>query len=209
MFLMSHLTFTKNVNGLDIPMNNPVQRRPLRNAEKGQSLVEMAVGMVVLIMLLSGLLDLGRLYYIYVALEDAAGEAVLYLSIDPYCRDEDDKRGPTPSDISTDERCECVNPNNARYRAEHAPGADIIDWSRIDAEERFKTIVPGRYTDDGDFEPLVTPGGEVTVELSYPVALLTPIVPQFTGLNPIILRSSASQTIIRYWKSEPDMACAN
>ncbi len=173
-----------------------------RNAEKGQSLVEMAVGMVILVMLLSGLLDLGRIFYIYVALEDAAGEAALYLSIDPYCRDSGDIRDPTPSNINGDE-CRCADPNNAHFRAQRAPGADIIDWSLVN----YAPTVPGRYV-DGDFEPLVTPGGQVTVELTYPVGLLTPIMPRFYGVNPIVLKSTATQTIIRYWKSEPDMACA-
>lgn len=160
--------------------------------------------MVIMVMLLSGLLDLGRLFYIYVALEDAAGEAALYLSIDPYCREPEDWRDPTPASINGDE-CQCVNPNNARYRAEHAPGADVIDWSLI----TYKPTVPLRYNDDGDLEPIVSPGGQVSVELTYPIALLTPIIPRFTGLNPITLRSTATQTIIRYWKSEPDMACAS
>jgi len=176
-----------------------------RRAERGQSLVEFAVGSVILILLMSGLLDLGRLWYIYVALEDAAGEAALYLSVDPYCRTEDDWRDPTPSDIGpSPEACKCLNPNNGRYRAEHAPGADILDWSQI----TYNPIVPLIPNADGDLVPLVTPGGVVEVELTYPVHLLTPIIPRFTGINPIILRSHATQTIIRYWKSESDMACA-
>ena len=51
--------------------------------EQGQSLVEFAVGLVVILVILCGLLDLGRAYFIYVALEDGAGEAALYLSINP------------------------------------------------------------------------------------------------------------------------------
>jgi Flp pilus assembly protein TadG len=181
-------------------MKTALMRR--NNAEKGQSLVEMTVGMVILVMLLSGLLDLGRIFYIYVALEDAAGEAALYLSIDPYCQDDNDWRDPTPANINGDE-CRCANPNNAKYRAERAPGADVIDWSLI----TYTPTVPLRNV-DGELEPIVTPGGQVSVELSYPVSLLSPFIPSFTGVNPIMLRSTATQTIIRYWKSEPDMACA-
>jgi hypothetical protein len=45
-----------------------------RKAQKGQSLVEFSLGLVFLLIIVSGLIDLGRLYFTHVALEDAAGE---------------------------------------------------------------------------------------------------------------------------------------
>ena len=51
--------------------------------ESGQSLVEVAFGMVILLVLLAGVLDLGRMYFTFVALEDSVGEAALYLAINP------------------------------------------------------------------------------------------------------------------------------
>lgn len=52
-----------------------MERRELR---RGQSLVEFALILPVLVMLLLGLLDLGRIYFAYVAITDAAGEGVSY-----------------------------------------------------------------------------------------------------------------------------------
>ena len=45
---------------------------------KGQGLVEFALILPVLIILLMGVVDLGRTYYVYVAITDAAREGVAY-----------------------------------------------------------------------------------------------------------------------------------
>lgn len=51
--------------------------------EKGQSLVEVAILFPLLLLLLMGVMDLGRAYYALVALNDAAEEGAMYASIDP------------------------------------------------------------------------------------------------------------------------------
>lgn len=51
--------------------------------ERGQSLVEMAILLPLLLLLMIGLLDLGRAYYVIVALRDAADEGASYASIAP------------------------------------------------------------------------------------------------------------------------------
>jgi len=50
-----------------------------QQAERGQSLVEMSIGFIILTLIVMGILDLGRVYFLNLALEDAAGEAALYL----------------------------------------------------------------------------------------------------------------------------------
>jgi Tfp pilus assembly protein PilV len=49
----------------------------------GQSLVEVALALPVLVMLMLGLLDFGRAYYAIVSLKDAAEEGATYASIAP------------------------------------------------------------------------------------------------------------------------------
>ena len=56
--------------------------------EKGQSLTELALVLPVMLLILAGVLDLGRLYYVTVALTDAAGEGAIYAAINPYATDE-------------------------------------------------------------------------------------------------------------------------
>lgn len=56
--------------------------------EKGQSLVELAFGMVVLLVLLAGIVDLGRLLFFYIAMRDAAQEGAVYGQLNPmFCLD--------------------------------------------------------------------------------------------------------------------------
>lgn len=147
-------------------LNKGYRRRA--EMERGQSLVEMAISMGVLVLLLMGLLDLGRAYFVYVALEDAAGEAALYLSIYPKCRFESDG-------------AECVDPNNAQYRAETASGGNI-DWSLV-------SVAVDRPSIYGVGDP-------VTVTIEYPFTLITPIIPRIAGVNPIVLTGQATQIII-------------
>lgn len=145
--------------------------------EKGQSLVEMSIGMVVLIMLISGLLDLGRLYFTYVALEDSVGEAALYLALNPDC--------PTAASGP-----QCADPNNAQYRARRSgtgpatSSFNVVDW------ELVNVFVDG--------PPAVWGVGEmVTVRIEYPFRLLTPVIPRIAGVNPITLYATASSIILR------------
>jgi len=50
---------------------------------RGQGLVEFAVILVAILILIAGVVDLGRAFLAYIALRDAAQEAALYGSINP------------------------------------------------------------------------------------------------------------------------------
>jgi Flp pilus assembly protein TadG len=52
-------------------------------SEKGQGLVEMALSITFLILILSGVMEFGRLFYSYMALTEAAQEGASYGSIAP------------------------------------------------------------------------------------------------------------------------------
>lgn len=51
--------------------------------ESGQSLTEMAISFIFLALLLAGIAELGRAFYTFISLRDAAQEGALYGSIDP------------------------------------------------------------------------------------------------------------------------------
>ena len=55
----------------------------IKRKERGQSLVEFAIVLPILLIILAGVLDLGRLYYAYVAVTDAAAEGAAYAAIWP------------------------------------------------------------------------------------------------------------------------------
>lgn len=136
--------------------------------ERGQSLVELAIGMVVLMFIIAGLIDLGRAYYIYVALEDSAGEGATYLSINPKCR--------TAADGA-----ECADPNNAEFRARNAGGAEL-KWDNV----KLTINRPKVY---GVGEP-------ISVQAQYTFPLITPIISQIAGSHGITLTTESSQIII-------------
>ena len=52
-------------------------------ANKGQSLVEFAFGMSFILIMLAGVVDLGRVYFTFLSLRDAAQEGALYGSLAP------------------------------------------------------------------------------------------------------------------------------
>lgn len=138
-----------------------------RHLERGQALVETAIGFLFILVILLGMLDMGRLYFLYIALEDSAGEAALFLAINYTCKD--------------DSKTQCADPNNAYYRAEHAVDNDL-DWSKA-------TITVEQP--DG-----VGTGGKVVVTIEYPFTLLTPIISQIVGDDTIKLTGSATQTMV-------------
>ena len=47
-------------------------------SEKGQSLVELAISLMVLLLILAGVVDLGNMMFQYMAMRDAAQEAASY-----------------------------------------------------------------------------------------------------------------------------------
>jgi len=55
---------------------------PMRS-ERGQSLVELAITLVAILILLAGIVDLGRAFFAYMSLRDAAQEAALFGSLNP------------------------------------------------------------------------------------------------------------------------------
>lgn len=59
-------------------MKNVQLKTRQNETEKGQSLVELAIGLVVLLWLLSGIFDVGRAIFTKFALQDAAEEGIIY-----------------------------------------------------------------------------------------------------------------------------------
>jgi hypothetical protein len=54
------------------------QRTNFRKMERGQSLLELALGLVILITLLAGIVDLGRAIFTQLTMRDAVGEGVVF-----------------------------------------------------------------------------------------------------------------------------------
>jgi Flp pilus assembly protein TadG len=88
-----------------------------RRSERGQSMVEMALMMTVLLVVLSAVLDLGRGFFSFIAIQNAAAEGALYAAINPLCRDAN-----TPG---------CTNPNNVVFRTQNESPDGLVDKQKM------------------------------------------------------------------------------
>lgn len=121
--------------------------------ESGQSLVELAVSIVILLILLAGVVDLGRVAYYYIAMRDTAQEAASYAAIFPHKSDEILKRAVAgmnglidPSHViyriyhtgsGFDYECVWENPDTATYSNLPSCGKEqnVTDYSVYDVIE--------------------------------------------------------------------------
>jgi len=134
--------------------------------ERGQSLMELALMMTLLLVILAGILDIGRAYFTYVALRDAAGEGAYYGSIHPTWH----ASGDNP------------NPNNIEYRVKQsAPSGGLINWSlatvSVDA-------------------PDTSPSELIKVTIAYDYTLVTPFVGALVGSQTVQIKASSVAEII-------------
>ena len=143
-----------------------------QSSERGQSLVELAASLVVLLLLLSGVLDIGRAFFTFVTIENAAGEGALFAAYHPTWVTYDDAVGGGASSPEY---------NNVTYRAAHESPTGVVDWSRavvsVDA-------------------PVLSAGQPVTVTVSYSYTLLTPFIGNIVGSDSLPLNATAAQMIL-------------
>jgi Flp pilus assembly protein TadG len=155
----------------------PLTKRDLSpEHERGQSLVELALVFVLLLWLVSVILDLGRAYYVIVALENAAEEGAAYASIDPACLQEGE---------STD----CDDPDNAVWRARHENPGGMLSPDLITVNFTSASASPA-------------PGDAITVHASYPYEVMTPLGGTVLGTDTITLTGSATRIVLLASSSE-------
>ncbi len=120
--------------------------------QRGQSFVEAALAIPILLILLGGIIDLGRGFLILVAVENAAGEGALYGAVHPECLTDDHA-----STI-----CQGTESVDGRVREEGRPIIDLTE------ENSTVTI---RIEDDA---PIVA-GSTLLVTVQYIYEPLTPL----------------------------------
>ena len=113
---------------------NKMIKKIKNNNESGQSLVELAVSIIILLILLAGVVDLGRVAYYYIAMRDAAQEAASYASIFPHRPHEILKRGYAGLNG-------LLTPTEIIYRTNHVGGSSDFEcvWE-IDPDN---VVLPG------------------------------------------------------------------
>ena len=148
----------------------------LDNFQRGQSLVELAVSFIVIMLLLSGALDFGMALFSYVVLRDAAKEGATYGSLNP-------------TDISgITARVRAASPRDADQFALYPVSIDddtlvnvTVDWT--DPSLKCEGLSNGEST-----------GIIVAVEFDYQLSM--PLIGSILGGSAIPLRAVATDTIL-------------
>jgi Flp pilus assembly protein TadG len=145
--------------------------------ERGQSFVEMAFGMVVLVILLGGLIDLGRAFLILVSVENAAGEGALFGATHPTCLTDD--HAPTA----------CVGDENVVARVQEE-GKPIIDLTSANSTIDI-------FDDDINLtdSPPIVGGATLKIKVVYHYSPVTPLGFLIWG-NQAEVRAEASQELL-------------
>lgn len=144
---------------------------PNTDQQRGQSLVEFALMLPILLIMLMGTLDVGRMYFAYIAIHNAAGEGALYAAINPKC-------------IHASDGWECADPNNAEYRAMHESPAGTIDWRRITIE-----VEPADRSGLREGDP-------IAIIVRYEYDILTPVISPFVEDGKLQLTARAVQDVL-------------
>ena len=139
-------------------------------SERGQSLVELAISLVVLLYLLSGAVELGITFFQYVQLRDAAQEGALYGSTQQ------------TRDLTAIE---------TRVRNASSSPINLADTTNVIVE--IKGLDPA----GNDKPPLTTcesDGLQVTVRYNHRIFM--PFMPQILGRTVIPLAASVTDTVL-------------
>lgn len=148
------------------PTRPAAHPRPGGEAENGQALVEMALMAVILMILLSFLLDIGRAYYSYQALKDAAGEGAYYGSVHPTWTD-------APP---------CEDKDTISYRVRHAaPSGGLVDLTAASVNVSA---------------PAVSAGNFITVTATTNFQLIAPFTGMLIGTQTLQLKAVSSARIL-------------
>lgn len=142
--------------------------------ERGQSLVELAVSLLILLMLLSGAAEFGVLFFQYIELRDAAQEGALYASTHPLVAD-------VP---------EILN------RVKGASDKPINLNDAITNGEVTVTIsVDGKLSTDAAFADVNCEGHAVTVLVHYDHRVFMPFMSRWIGQT-VPLDATVTDTIL-------------
>lgn len=149
----------------------------LIKSQRGQSLVELGISLLILLYLLSGAAEFGVLFFQYVQLRDAAQEGALYGSMNPYI----DSNANGKFDVG-----EPVNQAAIETRARAASG------SPIDLTDPAVIIV----ATSADGSNMFCEGHGLQVTVSFTHHIFMPFMPQILNQSDIPLTAKVVDTIL-------------
>jgi len=161
--------------------------------ERGQSLVELAISLVILLYLLSGAVEFGIIFFQYVQLRDAAQEGALYASTHPYL--DANVNGTFDSVNATTGEQTTANTAAIQARARQSSPTN----SPINLQDPAVTVTVTSSDASNLFCEGLTAGGlshGITVTVSYTHHIFMPFMPKLIGRSDIPLNATVTDTIL-------------
>ncbi len=161
------------------------------NKQRGQSLVELAISLTVMLLLLSGAVSFGMALFSYVAIRDAAQEGALYGSFNPYIDSNHNGKYDTGelngATICARVKAASDSPVNMNAFACTTDGAASHAGNNIDVSATTGSACEGVTGS--------TPNGvQVRVEYNYPIIM--PYIGGIIGSDHIHLNAVVTDTIL-------------
>lgn len=148
-----------------------------RNSERGQSLVELSISLVVLLLLLSGAVEFGLAFFQFVQLRDAAQEGALFGSMD----------------------ANGLNIPNIETRARNASTSpiDLGDTSIVSVSIYINDALARQSDENGVVQNALCgqEGDALRVEVSYDHVVFMPFMANIIG-NTVPLNATVTDTIL-------------
>jgi Flp pilus assembly protein TadG len=140
----------------------------IRTFERGQSLVELAISLVILLYLLAGAVEFGLAFFQFVQLRDAAQEGALYGSINP------------PVNAGDTTKIDAI-----KTRVKQSSNSPI-NLQTDTSVNITVTVTDSKYCE----------GGSLEVRVSYPHQIFMPFIPNLIGSSTINLNAVVTDTIL-------------
>ena len=137
-------------------------------SERGQSLVELGVSLLILLYLLSGAAEFGVLFFQFVQLRDAAQEGALYGSMNPPL-----SAGDTTKIAAIESRARNASTSPINLITDPGVGISVV-------------VTDGQYCE----------GGALKITVTYPHHIFMPFMPQLLGRDHIDLSAEVTDTIL-------------
>lgn len=143
------------------------------NSQRGQSLVELSISLVLLLILLSGAVEFGMAFFQFVQLQDAAQEGALYGS---------------------------MNPQTCQPILDRVTGASNTPVQLAnglsDGSVRIFVSINSTNCGDAGWDGLACEGNGLKVDVYYDHKIFMPFLPQVLNRSMLTLHASVTDTIL-------------
>jgi hypothetical protein len=139
------------------------------NSQRGQSLVELSISLVLLLVLLSGAVEFGMAFFQFVQLQDAAQEGALYGS---------------------------MNPSDTTGIMDRIKGASNSPVDLTGPGVTIAVTIDGIDSADANYATVDCEGHGLKVDVWYDHKLFMPFLPQMLGNDYWTLHASVTDTIL-------------